>query len=239
MQIWQDPHSSMLTQKLLWFSASLCGATSGVFFWVDDEFQVVAPEGHQLHAGLLEHYDVEFERHDRVSVRELQRNGSRVSMLRSDWEAIPLEPTEQYLDYLSRFDIADEIDLVFEVARRPVACLTLFRDSTRENFRPDMLDLEGFRQHLETTVHGHWRVRAIKMHHILTNRYGIKPRELDVLELLTVGASNLDVSEALRISVPTVKTHVINILNKLGLDNRTAIAAFANQLQHHILTDAG
>lgn len=46
-------------------------------------------------------------------------------------------------------------------------------------------------------------------------------RELDILKLIATGASNLEISQELFITVGTVKTHVHNIYNKLGARSRT------------------
>jgi len=51
------------------------------------------------------------------------------------------------------------------------------------------------------------------------------------LRLLATGSSNRAIGETLFISVPTVKVHVRSILTKLGLESRTAAAAFAIQNQ--------
>ncbi len=57
--------------------------------------------------------------------------------------------------------------------------------------------------------------------------HGLTARELEVLRMLATGASNQDIADALFISVSTVKGHVQNIMRKLGLTSRTALAAFA------------
>ena len=56
---------------------------------------------------------------------------------------------------------------------------------------------------------------------------GLTSREAEVLRLLAQGRSNREIGEALFISPRTVNFHVINLLAKLGLDSRTAAAAFA------------
>jgi DNA-binding NarL/FixJ family response regulator len=56
---------------------------------------------------------------------------------------------------------------------------------------------------------------------------GLTPRELDVLRLLVEGRSNQEIANALFISPRTAANHVANIMNKLGLDSRTAVAAWA------------
>jgi two-component system NarL family response regulator len=52
-------------------------------------------------------------------------------------------------------------------------------------------------------------------------------RELDVLQLIVNGKSNKRIGTALKISEGTVKGHVMNIMRKLGVDDRTQAATTA------------
>ena len=52
-------------------------------------------------------------------------------------------------------------------------------------------------------------------------------RELEVLRLAAAGVSNPQIAARLQISVNTVKAHVKSILEKLNLENRTQLAAYA------------
>lgn len=54
-------------------------------------------------------------------------------------------------------------------------------------------------------------------------------RELEVLKCIGEGMTNQQISEELFIGVKTVKTHVSNILGKLGLSDRTQAAVYANR----------
>jgi ATP/maltotriose-dependent transcriptional regulator MalT len=57
----------------------------------------------------------------------------------------------------------------------------------------------------------------------------LSTRELDVLNELSTGKSNQEISEALFVSVNTVRTHLMNIYNKLDVKNRTqAVKKAAN-----------
>ena len=56
---------------------------------------------------------------------------------------------------------------------------------------------------------------------------GLTAREAEVLRLLAQGLSDREIAEALFISPRTVHGHVTNLLAKLGLESRTAAAAFA------------
>jgi DNA-binding NarL/FixJ family response regulator len=55
----------------------------------------------------------------------------------------------------------------------------------------------------------------------------ISERERDVVRQIARGATNREIAAALVISEGTVKTHISNILGKLGLRDRTQIAMFA------------
>ena len=54
----------------------------------------------------------------------------------------------------------------------------------------------------------------------------LTPREAEVLDLLQRGRSNAQVANELSLGVETVRTHVRNILRKLGVSNRKELAAF-------------
>jgi DNA-binding NarL/FixJ family response regulator len=62
----------------------------------------------------------------------------------------------------------------------------------------------------------------------------LSAREIEVLELVAKGASNKEIGKSLSISVATVKTHLIHIYNKLGVDDRTA--AVTTALEKRIIT---
>lgn len=54
-------------------------------------------------------------------------------------------------------------------------------------------------------------------------------REIELLEALASGASNRELASKLFISEATVKTHLIHIYQKLGVDNRTAAVTVARE----------
>lgn len=54
-------------------------------------------------------------------------------------------------------------------------------------------------------------------------------RERDILAMLALGRTNHEISEAMVISVGTVKNHISSILSKLGVRDRTQAALWAQQ----------
>ena len=62
-------------------------------------------------------------------------------------------------------------------------------------------------------------------------REPLTPRELEVLERMTLGHTNTGIAQDLTISVGTVKAHVQRVIAKLGVSDRTQAAVRAVELQ--------
>lgn len=57
----------------------------------------------------------------------------------------------------------------------------------------------------------------------------LSPRELEILQALATGASNKQIAQRLFISEATVKTHLIHVYQKLGVETRTAAVSAARE----------
>jgi DNA-binding NarL/FixJ family response regulator len=57
----------------------------------------------------------------------------------------------------------------------------------------------------------------------------ITPREREVLQMLAEGLSNKEIAAKLHMSVDTERTHMMNILNKLGVHSRIQALVFATR----------
>lgn len=68
-----------------------------------------------------------------------------------------------------------------------------------------------------------FRGKEKELHEDLTRR------ELEVLVLIGEGKTNQEIADELFIGIKTVKTHVSNILSKLGVSDRTQAAIYANR----------
>ena len=84
-----------------------------------------------------------------------------------------------------------------------------------------------------------------KIHHLSENKDELRDeanrklptplsrREIEVLEKLTFGSTNVEIANALHISPHTVKSHINHIFNKLGVNSRTQASVWATQ--HHFV----
>jgi two-component system, NarL family, response regulator LiaR len=55
----------------------------------------------------------------------------------------------------------------------------------------------------------------------------LTPREIEILQQIAMGKTNQQIADDLVVSERTVRTHVTNILSKLGLTNRTQAVIYA------------
>lgn len=65
----------------------------------------------------------------------------------------------------------------------------------------------------------------------------LSDRELQIIELITNGLTNQEISEVLEISKRTVDNHVSNILTKTKTENRVALVRWAIQWGKVCLND--
>jgi PAS domain S-box-containing protein len=67
----------------------------------------------------------------------------------------------------------------------------------------------------------------------ITLTVNLSHREIEVLRLMAEGYTNVQIAERLSISLNTVKSHVLHIFNKLGVNDRTQTAVLATR--HNLL----
>jgi two-component system nitrate/nitrite response regulator NarL len=59
------------------------------------------------------------------------------------------------------------------------------------------------------------------------SRFGLTARETEIISFITQGCMNRDIAKSLSITKETVKRHLTNIFNKVGMSNRLELALFA------------
>jgi DNA-binding NarL/FixJ family response regulator len=63
--------------------------------------------------------------------------------------------------------------------------------------------------------------------------FGLTPRELEIVSAIVLGFTNRDVARKFNISEDTVKHHLTNIFDKVGVSNRLELALFA--IEHRLV----
>ncbi|MDQ2776910.1 MAG: response regulator transcription factor [Acidobacteriota bacterium] len=95
----------------------------------------------------------------------------------------------------------------------------------KDMFGDDLMDA------IRTVHSGKSRIPAAVAQRLAGRMVGseLTARELDVLRLIVSGKSNKEIGSALSISEATVKTHINNLLSKMGVSDRTQAATTALQ----------
>ena len=68
---------------------------------------------------------------------------------------------------------------------------------------------------------------AVLARGISQKKFGLTPRELEIVSAVVAGYSNKEIAEYFKISEDTVKHHLSNIFDKLGVSTRLELALFA------------
>jgi DNA-binding NarL/FixJ family response regulator len=58
-------------------------------------------------------------------------------------------------------------------------------------------------------------------------KFGLTPREIEIVSVVAAGLSNKEIAQTLKIADDTVKHHMTNIFDKLGVSTRLELALFA------------
>ncbi len=111
--------------------------------------------------------------------------------------------------------------------RRLLNRIGLWRDTEQRTFRMDkqlhtlIMELAQQEQRPEEEIHAGLLATALAQRNIsqdLWNRWqSLSPREQHVAALTCLGFTNGEIAATLGVSIPTVKTHIRNVLSKFQL----------------------
>ena len=145
----------------------------------------------------------------------------QMAALQGDWDRVEVDfarAMRRNLETGARGEVAEtRFDWASALLRRGLA-----RDRERASAMLDAaargameLGMEPLRRHAADAV------AALK-----AGRSPLTDREMEVAALVAEGLTNKEVATRLRLSVRTAENHVLNVMNKLGLDNRAQVAAW-------------
>lgn len=132
-----------------------------------------------------------------------------------------------YINYLKPMDLVNVAGVSLAHKGTQLGAVNLYRTEKRGDFtEQDLYILKQFLPHLTRKLMLQYResVNNIEKHKkitsFLTSEYGLSKREIEILKLVCDGKNNKDISDALSITVNTVKKHMGNILYKFQVENR-------------------
>lgn len=165
-------------------------------------------------------------------------------------KAISLQPDVILMDLVMPH--GDGIEAIAEIKRHSpdlkVVVLTTFGDESRVRAAMEagadgylLKDADGaaLLQAVHAVQQGDMPIHPRVVQHLVTNfakrddaneNKCLTEREKEILQLVSQGLSNKAIAQTLCLSAGTVKVHVSNILEKLGVSNRTEASVLALQM---------
>lgn len=214
------------------FANDVLEASGAAFYRVNSDMTLdnfvllgVPPEFHRQ-------YVAEMNRHDPLHVRHMVPTARPVARLVDEMASAQAIDATAYRTFSLHFGICDMLEFFFRRENRIVAGMSvMWRDGMRvpENAMPMATKMHEYMQFnllrdvvLETAPVVASPPKAV--------RYGLTAREQDVVELVCCGRTNREIGDCLQISLATVKTHLLHIFEKLGVENRSAVVAMMTRL---------
>lgn len=126
---------------------------------------------------------------------------------------------EEYQGFLQRIQMTDNVELLFRVNNVPVRGISLIRSHQYSAFS----DLEMQMIQSCYMLGNYYLSQMLIQNHTVVKdytRFGLTKKEQQVIELICAGKSNQIIAEQMFISVPTVKTHIQHIFQKMQVNNK-------------------
>lgn len=143
------------------------------------------------------------------------------SMLMTD---IAWSRTEFFKEFFEPRGYFHNVDVFFRNTQRIIAVLSLLRNDRDQPFRQNEVELlEKLQPFIQYTLSNIYLPQRIHDRTTLAEQFELTPRELDVVEIALTGASNKVLVEQLKVSLPTLRTHLQNIYAKVGVHSNSEL----------------
>jgi DNA-binding CsgD family transcriptional regulator len=138
--------------------------------------------------------------------------------------ASPAAIRRKYWEFLSAFRSRDAAEMIFRVGGRAVAGLSLVWVG-KPGLLPDRHRGETLQSYVEYNLAAHYRTPEAVGIGIGSARPDLTNRERQVVRLVCEVSTNAQITDYLNIGLATVKTNLIHVFHKLGVETRTALVS--------------
>lgn len=196
-------------------------ASAAMFYWIDPAQRMVDVALTGMPAQFADDYASGMEQRDPSNVGRLIATGSSLTQLtrpRPEFSA----DAQRFHQFLRGYGGADVIDMVFRAGGEAVAGIGVISTQGQGAFTQVALErARAIQRFVEFGLQRHERVGP----RIFMRRHGLTPREWEIASLAADGLKNQEIAKRLRLSVHTVKSHLLRVFGKTGCTNRTQLAA--------------
>lgn len=217
---------------LLQFAMEVTHISSSIFYWIDEtqRMQTVASEGVNPHC--LNIYQSVFYKHDPCSPSRMIDSHARTLTLKHAFEYGNDGDFDGYRPYVALSDIDDVLEMLFWYEGRAFAGMGLLARNGQGSISSEAIKLAGSMQRfVESSLAQHPHIMHERIQTKLMNEYRLSKREFHIADLIGQGLKNQEIGEELSIALPTVKSHIQSLFEKLAVSNRTSLIAKMRRLE--------
>ncbi|MFS0576042.1 LuxR C-terminal-related transcriptional regulator [Sporosarcina sp. 179-K 3D1 HS] len=228
-----DPDRSSLTayrQKVVDCLFEVFGYTN-LFWLLDEEGRLIDPIFTNIEDQSMYEYFETFHTYDVLAPRNIPTLVPTAPILKIK-DVMCLEQfnkTEFALHFFNRFGYIDEMGIYIYDKSDLVGVIGLVRKQGEALFsQEDRNRLHFLVKSIEGAFHAASIIGREKSNPILEAR--LTKREQEIVELVRQGLLNKEIGETLTISVNTVKKHLQNVFQKMGVENRTELGYYLSRI---------
>jgi len=209
--------SDPATSEAVHFAQSMLDGSATAFYEVDGNYKLqrfllsgIPEPFHRQYLEGMSAFDPQHPRH---------AGGLVVARLSRTIAGRQLGETALYRSFVDQCGIVDMVDFFFRRDDRIVAGMSVAWDRDASIPEGATTIAQKIHQYLQFNLVSRWSTPDDGQ------RYGLTSREMDVVRLLCCGRTNREIGECLKIGHATVKTHLMHIFEKLGVETRSAVVA--------------
>jgi DNA-binding CsgD family transcriptional regulator len=222
-------------ERALRFVTDALGSVGAAFYRIADDG--CTPYDFVLHNIRYEFhrtYISEMIAHDPLNVSRLLAQSSAVVCLEE--EGLKVNPSSflTYRHFLGEFGLNESVEFVFKRDGESIAGMNVSWPDVRRRAHHQSSLLRTVQSYLEFNIARDLAAPVAEA--FPSSGFNLTPREVEIAALLCVGQTNRDISESLNISLPTVKTHLAHIFDKMGAENRTMAVALLSTKKGSLVT---
>jgi len=208
---------------VLTLSETLLGGAAAVLYAIGDDLQETELAWSHFPPGFSEAYHSGLRASDPLSAGRLCGVGRRVALLSHERRGMTRGGSAAYDRVLGDLGYGDALEMILWCGAIPVLGIGVL---ARGGFGGEKLALApALQAHFEATLPLDPRMRDLLADRLFAGRFALSRREVEIVRLTADGATNHDLAELLDIRLATVKTHLVRIFDKMGVENRTAMIA--------------
>lgn len=193
-------------------------ASAAVIYWIDRPLGT--PIAHRGFRGdFFPGYDAEHGWEDPIGVDRVVKRGSRIAYLKQTVNHV----ASRYTRFMEDAGFSDAMTMVLSDADAPMIGIGVMKAHDDPPVDPETTHVaDAIQTYLERDLIYNPAIRRRYVDRKLSHRFGLSPREREVVTLIADGAANHDIAVALGIAPATVKTHLMRSFDKLGVGSRSA-----------------